>query len=222
MLPSRVTGTFSALTLFWSLQAPEPHPSIALTLVFPGLDWHSPYFGRGGLFLDYAGSPLINLQARWTEKRVSAPGKYTKQSHPPCVYSPGSLTLHGSKILALHASQSLQSLPLPRPAMSPTQSRELPKLLCSNIRTSGYARPRQATPPSPLLCQPSALTSQVTCSWQPLPLGDKLAPGFWPGRRALRSDSALLLRVGPRAAFKPELGSHGTGRRKLSPKMEGS
>lgn len=69
-------------------QAPEPHPSIALTLVFPGLDWHSPYFGRGGLFLDYAGSPLINLQARWTEKRVSAPGKYTKQSHPPSRLQP--------------------------------------------------------------------------------------------------------------------------------------
>lgn len=132
-------------------QAPEPHPSTALTLVFPGLDCHSPYFGRGGLFLDYAGSPLINLHARWTEKRVSVPGKYTKLSHPPSRLQPGSLTLHGSKILALHASQSLQSLPLPRPAMTPSQSRELPGLLCSNIRTSGYARPRQATPPSRLL-----------------------------------------------------------------------
>lgn len=49
-------------------QAPKPHPSIALTLVFPGLDWHSLYFGCGGLFLAYAGSPLINLHARRAEK----------------------------------------------------------------------------------------------------------------------------------------------------------
>lgn len=70
---------------------------------------------------------------------------------------------------------------------------------------------------------PSALASQVTCSWQPLSLWViELAPGFWPGRKALRSHSALLLGVGPRAAFKPELSGHGTGRRKLRPKMEGS
>lgn len=65
LLPSRVTGAFPRPRPALAPPAPQPHPSMALTLVFPGLDWHGPYFCRGGLFLNRAGDPLINLRAQW-------------------------------------------------------------------------------------------------------------------------------------------------------------
>lgn len=69
-------------------KAPKPHPSMALTLVFPSLEWHGPYFCWVGLFLDYARGPLINLHAWWAVEKVSAPGKCTELSHLPSSLQP--------------------------------------------------------------------------------------------------------------------------------------
>lgn len=195
---------------------------MALSLVFPGLEWHGPYFCCGDLFLDYAGSPTSQptrpvgsgesvcsrhravTQARRSSAPVSA-SPWVQASCPTCI--PGS-------------ALASPFLGLPCSPVSPGS--------CPNYSAPTFGHPSRLLPGRQhhLLAfsvSPSALTSQVRLLLAAsLPLRATLAPGFWPGRRALRSHSALLQGVGPRAGFKSEQGGHGTGRTKLRPKMEGS
>lgn len=78
---------------------------------------------------------LINLRARWAVEKALQASAQSCHTGPP-VFSPGLCLSLGPSFLPYMHPRLCCSFPVPRPAMPPSQSRELPKLLCSNIRTS--------------------------------------------------------------------------------------